>query len=76
MTGAVLGLAASLITFRGLWAAAGILPPPPPPVNEGEGHGQEKEASGVVGGAKPYDAESDVGVPGSTSYVEVKVTPA
>jgi hypothetical protein len=76
VTGAVFGLAASLITFRGLWAAAEILPPLPPltVVSDEEGDGQEaKDTRAVVKEAEPYAVESDEGVSGSTSsYVEVK----
>ncbi|KAF9644892.1 hypothetical protein BDM02DRAFT_3190187 [Thelephora ganbajun] len=77
VTGAALGLAASLITFRGLWAAAGvILPPPPPSVSDGEGDRQEeKEARAIVKEVEPYAVETDTGVSESTSsYVEVKAT--
>jgi len=76
----VLGLAASLITFRGLWAAAGVVPPPPPPAVAGDekvdGEGEkdgEKEARGVVKEADPYAVDSNGGVSESTSsFVEVK----
>lgn len=71
MTGAVLGLAASLITFSSLWSAAGITPPPPPPaVVSGEGDRQE-EARAIVKEFEPYTVESDAA---ASSYVEVKDT--
>jgi len=74
--GPVSGLAASLVTFGGLWAAAGVPPPPPPPAvvdNEGEGREGEKEARAAVQEAEPYSVEPDItSVSGSTSsYVEV-----
>jgi len=74
----VLGLAASLITFRGLWAAAGVVPPPPPPAVAGDekvdGEG-EKDARVVVKEAEPYVVDSNGGVSESTSsFVEVKAT--
>ena len=74
MTGAVLGLAASLITFSSLWSAAGITPPPPPPVVvSGEGDRQEEEARAIVKEFEPYTVESDAA---TSSYVEVKDTQA
>lgn len=73
MTGAVLGLAASLITFSSLWAATGTVPPPlPHVVASGEGDGQE-EAKVKAKEAEPYDVESDTA---TSSYVEVKNTQA
>ena len=69
---------ASLITFRGLWAAAGIIPPPPPPtvVSDEEVDGQEgKDAKTAVKRAESYAVDSDMGVSESaSSYVEVKGT--
>lgn len=80
MIGAILGLVASLITFRGLWAAAGTVPPPPPTAaasdEEGDG-GEEKVAGEVVKEAEPYVVESDKGVSDSaSSYVDVKAAQA
>lgn len=76
MTGAVFGLAASLITFRQLWAAAGVIPSPPPPAvaeNEREVRQGEKEAREVVQEVESYVTEPEAGVSGSaSSYVEVK----
>lgn len=73
------GLAASLITFRGLWAAAGIDPSPPPPpvvVSDEEGDRQEgKDARAMVEEVQPHAVESDEGVSESTSsFVDVKAT--
>jgi len=78
VTGAVFGLAASLITFRGLWEAAGIIPPPPPvAAANNEGDRREEEARVIVKEAMPYSVEPDMSVSGSTSsYVEVKGTQA
>jgi len=80
VTGAVFGLAASLITFRGLWATTGIVPSPPPPavVSDEEGDRQEgKDARAVVKETGPSSVESDEGVSESTSsYVDVKATQA
>lgn len=78
VTGAVFGLGASLITLRGLWAAAGIIPPPPPPgvvSDEEEGGHEEKEAKAMVEDAKPYSVELEMedSIP-TSSYVEVKGT--
>lgn len=77
MTDAAFGLAASLITFRGLWAAARILPPPPPPAvvdNEEGGEGGEG-AKAVVQEVESYSVELDTAVSGSaSSYVEVGAT--
>ena len=76
MTGAVIELAASLITFRGLWAAAGNPPPPPTVASDSEGDGQEeKDARGVVKEAEPYAVESGVSE-STSSFVEVKATQA
>lgn len=76
VTGAAFGLAASLITFRQLWAAAGVFTSPPPPAvaeNEGADRQGEKEAREVVQEVEPYATEPDTGVYGSgPSYVEVK----
>jgi len=73
VTGAAFGLAASLITFSSLWAAAGIVPPPSPPaVMSGEGDEQE-EARKMVEKAEPYSVELDTA---TSSYVEVKDTQA
>lgn len=67
-----------MITFRGLWAAAGIIPPLPIPavVSDEEGNGQEeKDARVTVKEAEPYAVESDMGVSeAASSYVEVKGT--
>jgi hypothetical protein len=66
VTGAAFGLAASLITFRGLWAAAEVLPPPPPPAvvdSKEEGREGEEEARE----AEPYEVELNTGVSGSAS---------
>ena len=64
-------LAASLITFRGLWAATGSLPPPPAPAvaSDEEGDGQEEKE------AEPYAVESGISE-STSSYVEVKATQA
>ena len=74
VTGAVFGLAASLITFRGLWAGAEVLPPSPPPVvvdKEEEG-GEEKKSKAAVQGVEPYSVKPDTNASGSaSSYVEV-----
>ena len=75
MTGAALGLAASLITFRGLWAAAGVIPPPPPAaVSDEKRDGQEEEARAMVKEDELYPVGPDTGVsePVASSYVEVK----
>lgn len=71
------GLAASLITFRGLWEAAGIIPRPPHlAVVSNEGDRQEG-ARTVVKEAEAYAVKPDAGVSESTSsYVEVKGTQA
>jgi len=73
-----LGLAASLITFRGLWAAAA--PPPPPPVGvvgENRDGQEEKDGKGAVKEAEPYAVDSERGVSESTSsFVEVKAAQA
>lgn len=73
MTDAVLGLAASLITFRGLWAAAGTILPPPPASDEKRDE-QEEEVRTMVKEAEPCSVEPDTGVsePTGSSYVEVK----
>ena len=80
MTGAILGLAASFITFRGLWAAAGTLPPPPPAAaaSDEEGNGEEEKVTReVVKEVEPYVVESDKGVSDSaSSYVDVKAAQA
>ena len=65
-----MGLAASLITFSSLWAAAGIVPTPSPPaVVNGEGDEKEGEARTMVETAEPYSVELDTA---TSSYVEVK----
>ena len=76
----MLGLVASLITFRGLWAAAGEASSPPPPAVAGDekedGQG-EKDAKEAVKEAEPHAVDSDRGVSESTSsFVEVKATQA
>ena len=80
MTGAAFGLAASLITFRGLWSAAGVLPPPPPPPVLGDEEVSReggKEAREVVRESEPYAVEVNKGDSGSaSSYVEVGATQA
>ena len=75
MTGAVFGLAASLITLGGLWEAAGAGPPPPPPAvmeNE-EGAKEKNEAKEMV--AKPHELDASTAGTGS-SYVEVEAVQA
>lgn len=70
MTDAVLGLAASLITFRGLWAAAGTNPPPPAAAASDEKRDeQEEEVRAMVNSVEPGMGDSE---PTASSYVEVK----
>ena len=82
MTGAVFGLAASLITFRELWAAARVLPPPPPPPaavveNEEEVRQGEKGARAVLQEVEPYVVQPDTSGSGSaSSYVETEAAQA
>jgi hypothetical protein len=72
---AAFGLAASLITFRELWAAAGVGPSPPPP-EEGSRQ-EEKEVGANVQEIEPSGVEPDPGVSGSaSSYVEVEAVQA
>lgn len=73
MAGAVFGLAASLITFRGLWASAGVFPPPPPPAvasDEEENKQGEKGARLVAQDVEPYAVELDAEVPGPLTGVD------
>jgi hypothetical protein len=75
VTGAAFGLAASLITFSGLWAAARVMSPPPPPAVEDTGEGDrkgEKVEREIVKEVEPYAVEPGLGVSGSaSSYVEI-----
>lgn len=77
MASAAFGLAASLITFRELWAAAGAGPSPPPPEED-----YRQEEKGVGANVQEIDreppvVEPDPGVSGSaSSYVEVEAVQA
>lgn len=74
MAGAVFGLAASLITFRGLWAAARTptLGYPPVVTSDEDGNRQEeKDAGAVVKEAEPHAVDMS-GSESTSSYVEVK----
>jgi len=73
VTGAVLGLAASLITFSSLWGAAGIIPPPASPAVVVEGDERKDEVRAISKEVEPYAVESGTA---TSSYVEVKGTQA